>query len=85
MTISNNQIAMTQTVATIVNSNTTRKRLRIENIGTNTVYIGGSGLTAANGYPLEPNEFIEFPDYTNIVYGICATGLTSTVSYFQEA
>jgi len=47
------------------------------------VYVGGSGVTAANGFPLAPGGI-----YTTRsgapVYGICATGETCKTAYMED-
>jgi len=52
-----------------------RKSITIKNNGSNTIFIGGSGVTTGNGYPLNVNESldIDLDDNANI-YGIVASG-----------
>lgn len=53
----------------IVTSNGNTMAHRIYNNDTETVYLGGSSVTVANGYPLKPgDDYIS--DGTNSVYGV---------------
>lgn len=40
------------------------------------IYIGPTGVTAANGYTLKPNcsYNIDFPNFTGAIYGLAASG-----------
>ncbi len=85
-----NQVAMSQTAAIIIASNTNRKKLILRNTGTDTVFIGNTSSvvdTANNangGYPIPTNSFFYLNDYTGDIYGICASGLTSTIMVIEE-
>lgn len=47
----------------------------VYNNGTATVYLGGSGVTAAAGYPLGAGLHMSFPlDSTDGLFGVAATG-----------
>lgn len=47
----------------------------VKNVGAVTVYVGGSGVTTAAGYPLAAGEAISLDvGKTDEVYGIVATG-----------
>ncbi|AMS02859.1 hypothetical protein BJD57_gp27 [Gordonia phage Vivi2] len=75
------QQAVTTTAAALP-SNLLVNGVRVRNGGTTeVVYIGKSGVTTANGYPLAPGESVHVPvDNTNLVFVIAgATG--STISY----
>lgn len=80
-----NQVAMTQTAAVIIAANPARIAVVIKNIGaTNPVFIGPtSGVTATTGHELQPGEAISM-DTLAAVYGVCGTGLTTTVSFLEE-
>lgn len=59
------------------------KESEVTNIGDNDIYISGSGVTSANGHLLPVGVSKSFSSYSGDLYGICATGLTSSVSYFK--
>lgn len=63
-----------------------RKRMQIQNVGGEPVYLGGSDVTAANGLVLAKGatESLEIgPD--NILYGICASGKSSNLRVLELA
>ncbi|GAB1823572.1 hypothetical protein [Herbidospora sp. RD11066] len=51
----------------------------VRNTGAVTVYLGGSDVTAATGYPLEPGEQIQFTLSRQFVWAIAGTGDTGEV------
>lgn len=83
------QVAMTATAALIIAANTDRKKLVLKNNGS-IVYIGSSSSvvdTANNangGFPIESNEVFYLNDTTQAIYGICASGETSTLHIIEE-
>ena len=84
-----NRVAMTAAAAVIKAAPATghyRYSITIRNLDTtNTVYIGGSGVTAATGYPIKSGESFTLDRNFAAIYGICDTGLTASVAYFEEA
>jgi hypothetical protein len=77
-----NQISVANTPTLIITSNNTRAGVLITNPSTTvTVYVGGSGVTTANGQILAPGNSITLP-VSSAVYGIVTTG-TQTVSYVE--
>ena len=71
------QAAVTTTPAVIIPYDLGGSQVQIKNTGTVTVYIGGAGVTAANGYPIAPNEApFPFP-VNNPIYGVTASGAGS--------
>lgn len=60
-----------------------RTSILIKNTGANTIYLGSSTVTTANGYPLAANESIslELEDVV-IMYGIVAAN-TETVNIIE--
>lgn len=56
-----------------------RKAITIFNMSTtNWIYLGGSGVTSANGYPLTPRQGLPFDMSSGaLLYGICETGKTA--------
>jgi hypothetical protein len=83
-----NQVSMTATAAVIKAAPATghyRYSITIRNLdAANTVYIGIVGVTSSTGFPLKPYEAITLDRNSAAIYGICATGLTATVSYIEE-
>jgi len=70
--ISQNTTTVTTTATAIPSSNLDyRKTILIKNIGSNTVYLGDSSVTTADGYPLEAGEEKSFDIGTDCtLYGI---------------
>ena len=56
---------------------TGRVSVTLQNTGTSTVFLGNTGLTATNGWPLLPGAVITL-NTTAIVYGLVASGTGST-------
>lgn len=71
--LAHNAITVANTATQIVAENTGRITVRIANTGNATVYLGGSDVTTANGFPLATNTSIELAT-TAAIYGIVATG-----------
>jgi hypothetical protein len=79
------QAAMSQTAALIKDSNGSRRSIIVCNSGSSTIYIAGtSGVTSSNGFPLTASFCVTLDRTQAAVYGICATGLTSTASFLEE-
>ena len=76
-------VAMTTTEAAIVASDSTRGVLNIYNDGGATVFVGNTGLSAANGYPLHAGAFASFKN-TGALYGLTLAG-TSSIRVLEEA
>lgn len=57
--------------------------ITFRNQGANTVFIGPSGVTTANGFPLAINESVEFDTRNKdaVVHAVCASAETATVAY----
>ena len=62
-----------------------RKAITLFNMSTlDIVYLGGSGVTTANGYPLTQNQGLPFDLSSGAqIYGICETGKTANVRYLE--
>lgn len=72
-------------------SSNPRAWIYVYNLGPNIVYIGGPNLTAANGYPLPPQDLTvgtdpsrEVEAFGGQVYAICATGETAEVRVMTQ-
>jgi len=85
-----NQVAMTDSAASIIASNTGRRKLILKNTESSTVFIGNDASvvdTANNangGYPLLGGETFLLNDYTGVIYGICASGETAEIAVIEE-
>ena len=82
--LAHSQMFMTGTRDTIKAANTSRKALTIKNIGTKDIYIGGTGVTVANGFKLGPGEALCDIRTTAEICGVCVTGETTKVCYWEE-
>lgn len=84
-----NQVSMTSTAALIKAAPTSshyRYSITIKNSGSKTVYLGPAAtVTSSTGFPLGSGEAITLDRTYSAVYGICASGETSTVAYLEEA
>ncbi|MHB9019361.1 MAG: hypothetical protein ACYC3G_00585 [Minisyncoccota bacterium] len=63
-----------------------RRKVRIHNTDAAlTIYLGGSGVTTANGFPLKFGEHVEFNLSSGVeLYGIAGTGETVNVRVLEE-
>jgi hypothetical protein len=58
---------------------TARQTLMVQNTGSNTIYIGPSGVTTLTGIPLMKNQFISMPVGDSIAVFAITASSTSTV------
>ena len=85
-----NQVAMSDTAASIIAANSSRRKLILKNSGSSVVFIGNSASvvdTANNangGYPIAVSATFYLNDYTGAVFGICASGETAEISVIEE-
>lgn len=83
------QIAIVDTAATpLFDADTDLKAgqaLCIKNMGTTRVWLGGSNVTSANGYPFDPGEplGIDVANNRELGYARCATGVAGTVAVLR--
>ena len=70
----------------IAAANPNRKRLTISvNANSSRIYIGGAGVTNANGFNMEPGAVMVFDDMTAAVYGLNNDAVSATaVNYIEE-
>lgn len=66
--------APTSVAAVALAANVNRKTAIIYNNGSVTVYLGGSGVTTANGLPLLPGAAFVDDRTTGVWYGVTASG-----------
>jgi len=81
--LAHGQVSVGTSATQIKAANTSRKAITIKNIGSETVYLGNSGVTTANGFPLEPGEGFGPLRTTAAIYGIVASG-SGKVAYWEE-
>jgi hypothetical protein len=75
-------VTITTSATEILSSNTTRKRAVVYNNGGAPVFLGVSGVTTADGFPLPPGQAFECR-HTAAVYGVVASG-TVEVRHWEE-
>lgn len=84
-TIAHGQVSVTTSAASFIASSTTRRSLTIQNLGTDYVYLGASGITANNGIRLAPGQTFVLDKSPNAqVFAIAASG-TQVCSYLTES
>jgi hypothetical protein len=79
---SNTNVTVTTAATQVVAENTSRKLAFINNNSAVVVYIGTSGVTTTNGYPLAANGNFINVDTISALYGIVASG-TADVRVFE--
>lgn len=79
-----NQITCGTSATLIIAANASRKYLSIKNVGANPIYVGPSGVTTANGYPVAVNAEVIMKESvsTAAVYGVVAGG-TEKAAYLE--
>ena len=82
--LAHGQVTVSDAATVIKAANSSRKTLTIKNIGANTVYLGGSGVTTSNGFKLTADEGLSDIRSTTGIYGVCASGESTTVCYWEE-
>jgi len=70
--------------AVLVAGSSTRQSVTVRNRGTATVYLGGSTVTALNGFALDPGESFTFQGTTAAIWAIASAAATP-VHTIQEA
>lgn len=83
MTITPGQVSVGTDATLIVASNSNRIKVRIKNRSGYTIYLGGSGVTTSNGFPLRSGKTFTDTMFTGAWYGIAAQA--STVSSWEES
>lgn len=75
--------AIGTTAAVIVDARTTRKSVVVANEhASNVLYVGGSGVSTANGLRVDPGESVDFNDFNGAVYGV-ASGADTDVRFLE--
>lgn len=72
-TYAGSAVSVGTTATSLAAANTDRKALHVRNNGSATIFVGPTGVTTANGYPVEPGEdFVTA--CTAQLFGIVASG-----------
>ena len=70
-----NVVTVSGTVTTLISTNSSRKNLMVQNIGSLPIAIGGTtSVTYGAGYQLQPNETLYLENFTGALYGISPSG-----------
>lgn len=84
-TITTSQVTATDVGVLLVGSSTTRKSVTFKNTSaTDSVWIGPSGVTTADGFELDPGEGLTLRTLSE-VYGITSAGTTAVVGIIEES
>jgi hypothetical protein len=59
MAITNTAVTVGSTATSVAAIDQTRRRIILHNPNSTTIFVGGSGVTAANGHPLLQNTTLE--------------------------
>ena len=78
-----NEVTIGSTATKIVDANSSRKAIIIQNVGNTEVYLGDSGVTTSDGIKLEPGSLYSNDSFTGAIYGIVSSG-SSTVRYEED-
>lgn len=81
-TLNHASVDMADTEVLIIAANANRKTLLITNNGTDTIFLGLTGVADTTGFPLLVTESILLYNQ-EAMYGICASGLTSDARYLE--
>ena len=81
-TLNHASVDMADTEVLIIAANANRKTLLITNNGSNTVFLGATGLADTDGFPIEVGQSILLYNQ-EAVYGICSSGETSDIRYLE--
>ena len=76
-------ITIAATATNILSNGNNREETEIKNMGSVTVYLGASGVSVANGFPLEPGEVINLKHTKAAIYGIVSAG-TCAIRYYYN-
>jgi hypothetical protein len=81
MAVTNTAVTVATTATSLAAPDPLRRRILIHNPNSTTVYVGGAGVTTANGHPLLQNTTLEIVQQhredsvpKQAWYGIVATG-----------
>jgi DUF4097 and DUF4098 domain-containing protein YvlB len=73
MTISSAQYTITEERSIIVANDLAAEEVHLHTTN-GKIYIGGVGVTTANGYELDANDQVVIQNHTNAIYAIAAAG-----------
>ena len=73
MTISSAQYTITEESSIIVANDLAAEEVHLHTTN-GTIYIGGAGVTTANGYKLDNGDQVVIQNHTNAIYAVAAAG-----------
>lgn len=74
MAFGTNTINVTTSATLIIAANTNQKKRNLKNVGSETVFVGSdNSVTVADGFPVLPQEELNFGDFNGTLYGIVTT------------
>ena len=76
MTIKSSQISVGTSATALVANDEFPEEVHIH-ITSGSLYIGGSDVTTANGYKLDPNTELVISNHENAIYGVAPSGTTT--------
>jgi len=83
--IAHGSASVTTSAAQVLALATGRRSATIQNLGTDYIYLGATGITANNGLRLAPGQTVVIDKSpTAAIFAVAGTG-TQTVSYFTES
>jgi len=84
-TIAHGQVTVTTVAASFIASSSTRRSVAIQNLGTDYVYLGATGITANNGIRLAAGQTFVLDKSPNAqIFAIAASG-SQVCSYLTES
>ncbi len=84
-TIDSGSASVTGSAAAVLSADSTRRSVVLTNLGTDSVWIGDSGITTNTGVKLLPGASLTIDRApTPAIYAVASSG-TQTVAYFVEA
>lgn len=73
------------TIQNIGSANVDRHTIHIQNVGSNTIFVGGDvSLTPGSGWPILQNEIFVDQIYEGNWYVVCSGTLNSTITTLEE-
>jgi hypothetical protein len=78
---SSSQVTVTSTSIIIIESYGEFRDVHLRNVGSHTMYVGGSDITTSNGFALPKDAYINFRIAPkSIVYAVCSNNETGIAS-----
>jgi len=84
-TIGHSSASVTTTVGSILSSASTRRTITVQNLGTDYVWLGATGVTVGSGLRLAPGQTAVIDRSPNAEFFAIASSGTQSVSIFTES